>query len=60
MTDKPAAGGSGGRDNPEARRIFEQAVKTTKKMFGGSSKFEEAAELFTQAGNLFKASKLRE
>jgi len=46
------------RDNPEAKALVTQATKAMNKMFSfGTSKYEEAAELFVRAGNLFKASK---
>ena len=44
--------------NSEAKKLMEQAKKTTEKFFSfGKSKYEQAAEMYTKAGNLFKASK---
>jgi len=44
--------------NSEAKKLMEQAKKTTEKFFSfGKGKYEQAAEMYTKAGNLFKASK---
>lgn len=48
------------RTNPEAARLIEQANKALNRFFSfGTGKYEEAADLFNQAGNLYKASKMR-
>lgn len=45
-------------DNREARSLMEQAKKTSERFFSfGKGKYEQAAEMYTRAGNLFKASK---
>ena len=45
-------------DNREAKALMEQAKKTTEKFFSfGKGKYGQAAELYTRAGNLYKASK---
>ena len=45
-------------DNREARSLMEQAKKTSERFFPfGKGKYEQAAEMYTRAGNLFKASK---
>jgi len=45
-------------ENREAKALMEQAKKTTEKFFSfGKGKYEQAAEMYTRAGNLFKASK---
>jgi hypothetical protein len=45
-------------DERKADETFEKAEHRLKKFFGGSSKYEEAAELFTKAANLYKMQKL--
>jgi len=45
-------------ENREAKALMEQAKKTTEKFFSfGKGKYGQAAELYTRAGNLYKASK---
>ena len=45
-------------DNKEARALLEKASKAQSRFFSfGTAKYEEAAELYVRAGNLFKASK---
>lgn len=47
------------RTNPEAARLVEQANKALNRFFSfGTGKYEEAADLFNQAGNLYKATKM--
>ena len=42
----------------DAKKLMEQAKKTKEKFFSfGKGKYEQAAELYNQAGNLFKAEK---
>ena len=44
--------------NSEAKKLMADAKKTTEKFFSfGKGKYEQAAEMYTRAGNLFKASK---
>jgi len=45
-------------ENREAKALMEQAKKTKEKIFSfGKGKYGQAAELYTRAGNLYKASK---
>mmetsp|Transcript_30890 Transcript_30890/g.71793 ORF Transcript_30890/g.71793 Transcript_30890/m.71793 type:complete len:275 (-) Transcript_30890:773-1597(-) len=49
----------GGDSNDKAQALVQKAEKklTAWSLFGGTSKYEEAAEMFTKAANLFKVSK---
>lgn len=48
-----------GGDSEKARTLVQKAEKklTSWSLFGGTSKYEEAAEMFTKAANLFKVAK---
>ncbi|KAH3766577.1 soluble NSF attachment protein [Pelomyxa schiedti] len=52
-----ATSGGEPREVQRAREMCAQATKKMNSWFGGNGKFEEASELFSKAGNLFKVAK---